>query len=342
VTNFTNDAIDVILSNINNMANGSTGAAGTDNENFVNTACSTHLTLADAQANTNPTTRLLNVAASDSAPAIPVTVPVFLRCDIQPLTDFAAPNNTFAYWNDKVNVVSLIGQAAPSTASGAGTAFVEALGVADDAALVQNVFGDEAGGNGGTAGALGTTLGGAGNVNDKYRDGKHSANSAYKITMPILKVTKTEVLVCDPLNGLLSPKRIPGALVKYTIVVSNDITASASGILNTVTDTLQADLLHDANFVAGTDAATCVAGAASTPGGFPASGFRLSNAATALVRPAGPAYLTTAVDADGAGIAGQVITVNYANGLPAITGTHAIGEIKPGESVTIEYQAFIK
>jgi hypothetical protein len=336
VTNFTNDAIDVILTNINSQPIPSNGATTAATENFINTACTTHTTLVDAQANTNPVTRLLGVPASNLAPAVPTTVPVFLRCDIQPLTDFtAAPKNTYTYWSaNKVNVVSLIGQAAPI--GGTLAAYTEALGVADDPALVQNVFGDEAGGNNGTAGGAGSTNGGAGVGFDNYRDGKHSANSAYKISMPLLKVTKTEALICDPLNGASFPKRIPGALIKYTIVVSNDSTAAASGILNTVTDTLQNDLMHDATFIAGTDAASCVPGTGNT-------GFKLSNAAAAsLVRPAGPFPLTNALDTDGAGISGQVITVNYANGLPAIAGSHAISEIKPGESVTIEYQAFIK
>jgi hypothetical protein len=344
VTNFTNDAIDVILSNINNQPLGSTGATGTDSENFINTACSMHTTLADAQANTNPTTRLVNVPASEVAPATPVTVPVFLRCDIQTLVSLSGTNNTYAYWNNKVNVVSLIGQAAPSTASGGGGAFVEALGVADDAAVVQNVFGDEAGGNGGVAGATGTTAnGGAGPANDIYRDGKHSANSAYKVVTPILTVTKTETLVCDPLNGTASPKRIPGALVKYTIVVANDLTASASGILNTVTDTLQSDLTHDVDFVTGTSPATCVPGAA--PSGIASSGFRLTNSILAggtQVRPTAAVYFTNAPDIDGASITGQAITVNYANGLPVVGTTHTAGELKSGETVTIEYQVFIK
>jgi hypothetical protein len=329
VTNSTNDSIDVILSNIANMAAASTGATGIDDADFVNGACTMHT---DAAGATAAITRLPSVAAD-------AVVPVYVKCNIQPLTALAP--QTYAAWNNRVNVVSLVGQAA---IAGGGAAYTQDTGI-DVANTVQNVFGDEAGGNGAVAGAAGTTLGGAGNAVDAYRDGLHSANSAYKIIMPILKVTKTETLVCDPLNGVTNPKRIPGALVRYSITVSNDATALASGNLTTVTDPLQAELLHDVNFVAGTSAATCVAGAAATAGGTAGSGFRLSNVAVApatLVRTAGPVYLSNAVDTDGAGIAAQDVTINYTNGLPVAGTTHTAGEIKPGESVTVEFQAFIK
>jgi hypothetical protein len=329
VTNSTNDVIDVLLTNVPGMPNGSIGATGTDDADFINGACTIHT---DAAGATPAITRLGSVAAD-------AIVPVYVKCAIQPLT--ALTPQTYAAWNNRVNVVSLVGQAA--VAAG-GAAYTQDTG-ADVAGTVQNVFGDEAGGNGGVAGAAGTTNGGAGNAADAYRDGKHSANSAYKIIMPILTVTKTETLVCDPLNGVTNPKRIPGALVRYSITVANDVAALASGSLTTALDPLQAELLHDVNFVAGTSAASCLPGGAATAGGAAGSGFRLTTgvvAPTVQVRSAGPSYLTNAVDTDGAGIAGQSITINYANGLPVLGTTHTVGEIKPGESVTVEFQAFIR
>jgi hypothetical protein len=329
ITNSTNDVIDVLLSNTTGMPNASNGASGIDDADFVNGACTMHL---DAAGATAAITSLTSVAAD-------AVVPVYVKCAIQPLT--ALTPQTYAAWNNRVNVVSLVGQAA---IAGGGAAYAQDTG-ADVVGTVQNVFSDEAGGNGGVAGAVGTTNGGAGNATDAYRDGKHSANSAYKIIMPILTVTKTETLVCDPLNGVTNPKRIPGALVRYSITVSNDVIALASGSLTNVTDPLQAELLHDVNFVAGTSAASCVPGAAATAGGAAGSGFRLTTAVvapTVQLRSIGPSYLTNAVDTDGAGIAGQAITVNYSNGLPVLATTHTAGEIKPGESVTVEFQAFIR
>jgi hypothetical protein len=329
VTNSTNDTVDVILSSIANLAAASTGATGVDDADFINGACTLHTDVAGATA---AITRLPSVAAD-------AVVPVYVKCNIQPLTALAP--QTYVAWNNRVNVVSLVGQAA--IAAG-GVAYTQDTGP-DVANAVQNVFGDEAGGNAGVAGAAGTTLGGAGNAVDAYRDGIHSANSAYKIIMPILKVTKSETLVCDPLNGVTNPKRIPGALVRYSITVSNDAAALASGNLTTMTDPLQAALTHDVNFVAGTSAATCIAGTAPTSGGTVGAGFRWSNVAVApatAIRPVGPVYLTNALDTDGAGIAAQDVTINYTNGLPLIGTTHTVGEIKPGESVTVEFQAFIK
>jgi hypothetical protein len=333
ITNLTNDAIDIILSNLASLANGSTGplAAFVDDAEFVNGACTMHTDVSATAA--NQTTRLLSVAADG-------VVNVYVKCAIQPLASLAP--QTYAAWNDKINVISLIGQAAPI--GGVAAAYAEDTGadIATGAGAVQNVFGDQAGGNTG-AGTAGTTNGGAGPSNDSYRDGKHSANNAYKITMPILTVTKTEVLVCDPLNGINFPKRIPGALVRYKIEVSNSLVAAASGILATVADTLQSDLTHDADFVVGTSAATCVPGA--TPSSAAGSGFRLTNSVLTggtQLRPTAIVYATNGVDADGASIAGQVITSDYAKGLPVLTTTHLAGELKKGEVVTIEYQVFIK
>jgi hypothetical protein len=130
--------------------------------------------------------------------AADAVVPVYLKCNIQPLTALAP--QTYVAWNNRVNVVSLVGQAA--IAAG-GAAYTQDTGP-DVASTVQNVFGDEAGGNAGVAGAAGTTLGGAGNTVDAYRDGIHSANSAYKIIMPILKVTKVETLVCVTVSPCLT------------------------------------------------------------------------------------------------------------------------------------------
>jgi hypothetical protein len=339
VTNSTNDIIDVLLTNINNMPLASTGPVGTfaDTEDFANGACTMHL---DAAGATAAITKLTNLAAD-------ATTNVFIKCAIQPLTAYASPRNTYAYWNDKINVVSLVAQAAWSTVGAAtpGVAFTQLVGA--DTAGVDNVFGDEAGGNGGVAGAAGTTNGGAGNATDAYRDGKHSANSAYIITMPILTVNKTETLICDPLNGVSSPKKIPGALIRYSITVTNDALAKASGILTQTLDPLQAELLHDVNFVTGTNAATCVAGGPATS--VANSGFRVSNSAVSpatlapnVPRAAGPVYMTnSAGDTDGASITLQNVTIVYTNAMP-VDATHAAGEIKPGESVTIEFQAFVR
>jgi hypothetical protein len=73
---------------------------------------------------------------------------------------------------------------------------------------------------------------------DSANDGKHSAPATYTVASSSLVISKTVSVLCDPVNGTTSPKNIPGAIVRYSIVVNN--AAGASAILTTVTDTLAA------------------------------------------------------------------------------------------------------
>jgi len=62
---------------------------------------------------------------------------------------------------------------------------------------------------------------------------------ASKITLqtgPMLSIQKLRSLISDPVNGTTNPKSIPGSTVRYTIIVSNDPTASATANSVTFTD----------------------------------------------------------------------------------------------------------
>jgi len=81
-------------------------------------------------------------------------------------------------------------------------------------------------------------------TNDASRDAKHSSQSDYEVLTAALTVTKSSAVISDPFNGTTNPKRIPGAVVEYTIqidnaaggttadnvVVSDDLTAEAATI----------------------------------------------------------------------------------------------------------------
>jgi hypothetical protein len=139
-------------------------------------------------------------------------------------------------------------------------------------------------------------------------------------------------VLCDPFNGITSPKNIPGAIVQYAIVINNAAGTGASATLTTITDTLAATVTHDPGLRVPTNAATCIAGIG-------VSGFKIvSSVGRKLGGTAG--VMTNAMDADGAHIAGQAVTVTFATALPADTG-YTAGELKPGESVTITYNAII-
>ena len=55
-------------------------------------------------------------------------------------------------------------------------------------------------------------------------------------TAPTLSVNKSSTVVSDPVNSLTNPKRIPGAVVRYTITVSNSAGASGSAQNVTIDD----------------------------------------------------------------------------------------------------------
>ncbi|WP_454759507.1 hypothetical protein [Caulobacter segnis] len=56
---------------------------------------------------------------------------------------------------------------------------------------------------------------------DLLRDGRFSAGDEYAIAAATAEVTKYAKLISDPINGLLLPKTIPGAVVEYCIAVKN-------------------------------------------------------------------------------------------------------------------------
>ncbi len=85
---------------------------------------------------------------------------------------------------------------------------------------------------------------GSDTTNDASRDARHSSQSDYEILTAALTVTKSSTVISDPFNGTTNPKRIPGAVVEYTIqidnaaggttaeniIVSDDLTAEAATI----------------------------------------------------------------------------------------------------------------
>ncbi|NNF05589.1 MAG: DUF11 domain-containing protein [Candidatus Eisenbacteria bacterium] len=56
---------------------------------------------------------------------------------------------------------------------------------------------------------------------DADNDGSFSARCVYEVETATLDVNKTSGVVSDPVNGVTNPKAIPGATIRFTIVVSN-------------------------------------------------------------------------------------------------------------------------
>ena len=128
---------------------------------------------------------------------------------------------------------------------------------------------------GGGAGAQGTVLtatagantagvdtvfaDGAGST-DAANDGKYSAKGDYTVSAPVLTVTKTSVLISDPVNGTTNPKAIPGAVLEYCISVAN-AAGSATATSLALSDPLPATVTYNSAygaFINGTvTGATC-------------------------------------------------------------------------------------
>jgi uncharacterized repeat protein (TIGR01451 family) len=125
-------------------------------------------------------------------------------------------------------------------------------GIVDDAAVVETVFADD----------TGTATDGA------DENAKHSAAASYIINTAELTIKKTSAVTKMVVNGVdvtTNQKRIPGATIEYTIVVTNDVldgtadAATATGIV--ISDLVDANLENiTATITGGTSTSAPVTG----------------------------------------------------------------------------------
>jgi len=99
---------------------------------------------------------------------------------------------------------------------------------------------------------------------DAGRDGAEAANNQYNISAATLAVVKSAAIISDPVNGIgATRKAIPGAVIEYTIVVTNSGGANATAVV--LSDNIPANSTYVAasmllNAAALTDAADADAG----------------------------------------------------------------------------------
>lgn len=313
ITNQGNTTQDYSLATAN-LANGTslTLGANTYTDAFDGTACTVHVesgATAGFQAGEDTASSISNLAADASKT-------VYVVCSI-PLS---LANGVDA-------IVSLTATTANAgTCATACTTTTQTAG-ADNPLQVDVVFGDIAGTEAG----------------DTARDGKHSARDAYEVTSASLSINKTVTPVCDPFNFNATPKNVPGAYVRYEITIANAPGSGASATLTTITDALPAAIAFDADLRTGS-ATAC---ALSSPESAAGSGFKLSCTGGTRACAGTPVFYTGASDTDAVTVAGQNVTVTAGNG-PAgnkVLGTeagYAAGELKPGESITIRFNAIIQ
>jgi len=123
----------------------------------------------------------------------------------------------------------------------------------DNAAVVQNVFGDDTGSDA-------INFGDDSRADGAALDGQHADRETVVIAGAELSISKVSRVIYDPINGLgfpitqnsslgagneyavldastgQNPKAIPGAIIEYTITVSNDVNAGADADSVTLTD----------------------------------------------------------------------------------------------------------
>lgn len=234
--------------------------------------------------------------------------------------------------NGALAVMTLVAQVAVGDAAGATGAqgadiTTDDSASADNVATEQDVFND-------LAGDL-NTVGGA----DVIKNGQHSDTSSYILGAAILTVTKTSAVIWDPVNSAANPKAITGAYVQYTITVANDGAAGASGDLTSLGDTLPASLAFDVDFVTNVGPGNPTFGANI--------GFDVAHGGSSTRTD--PVSCTVAAG-DGCTAAGNTITMDFALLMPAEdiapvgagAEDYIAGELKPGDSVTIVFNAIVQ
>ena len=99
-----------------------------------------------------------------------------------------------------------------------------------------------------TAGTVDVVLGDVAGIvaADVVEDGTHSVRGTYTVAVTPLTLVKSSTIVSDPFNLTVNPKRIPGATVRYSLLVSNPGATNATSVV--VVDTMPANT----TYVAGT------------------------------------------------------------------------------------------
>jgi len=166
------------------------------------------------------------------------------------------------------------------------------------------------------------------------RDGAHSERGAYQVASSVLSFSKTATTIWDPVNYNTSPKAIPGALIRYVVTVSN-AAGAANATLDTITDTLSADLSIDPDLKVASGAPLASLASESAAG----YGFKVTHVSGRTLLT--PNYFTTTADSDGVNITGQIITATMGTVLPVEAG-YAAGELQGGESVTLTFNVIIQ
>lgn len=167
---------------------------------------------------------------------------ILVTCD---MPDLGTAANEVS--DGELSTLEVLATAVVSTTD--NTVMAESATDAEDA--IDTVLADDIGGAEDVAGGNDPNTG---STTPGERNAMHSDTQTYEINAPELSVVKTSAVITDPFNCVQSndatdatvtactigsPKRIPGAVVEYTITITNISDAVATGVK--ISDTIDTD-----------------------------------------------------------------------------------------------------
>ncbi len=209
-------------------------------------------------------------------------------------------DNGNGVYNDGVDVSTFIDElAADATETVFIVATIPAAAVNGDAANVELTATTHDGGAGGL-GALTAESAGPDNpavvdivFGDAGGDGFETDQDSYLVITAALTIVKDSAVISDPINGTTNPFAIPGAVMEYTITITNAGTSDATSV--SITDTIDANVTFETGtYNTGASDVEITVGTAPTT-------YCTGDAADA--------------DADGCGLTGAALTIDPVGGI---------------------------
>lgn len=130
--------------------------------------------------------------------------------------------------------VLVIGDVPASTADGATAKYTLIANTFDAGGAAETT--NASTGTNGVAVVLADGAAGAGVTGvtaDVVENGAYLVTGTFTVNSATITVAKTYVVVSDPINGTSSPKAIPGAVIRYTITITNAGSADADNVVLT-------------------------------------------------------------------------------------------------------------
>ena len=159
---------------------------------------------------------------------------------------------------------------------------------------------------------------------DVDRDAIYGEMAAFQVLLANVTVAKTESVIWDPVNFAVSPFRIPGAIVEYTITITNS--SGVNVTLTSISDDLDTGNAGTQNVNLGLDL-----DANGTTGDVVYLEVQGSTRGTASWT------LPLNADVTYTGDPGGTITFNLTNLLPIVAGYPTAGLLKDGEILVIKF-----